>query len=76
MRLVKFILLIFLFNICSVFALYAQNANAVFELDSNRILVGQQITGNYGSAYLQIISRNGRLFLIRLNGIDFVNKVR
>lgn len=74
MRPVKFILLIFLFNICSVFALYAQNANAVFELDSNRILVGQQITGKLRFSIPANYQSQWPVIPDTLNGIDFVNK--
>lgn len=74
MRLYKFILFFFILNVLGSALIKAQNANAVFELDTNRILVGQQINGKLRFSIPSGYQSQWPSIPDTLNGIDYVAK--
>lgn len=74
MRWHKFILFLFFASINTVYFVHAQNATAVFELDTNRILVGQQINGKLRFSIPSNYQAQWPVVPDTLQGVDFITK--
>ncbi len=74
MRIQRIVWLVILLNVSGALKTCAQNASAVLELDTNKILVGQQVTGKLRFSIPSDYKSQWPVIPDTLNGIDFVNK--